>query len=114
MIVELQIKGSELALIEAGTKRNEWRQVSRYNIEKLLVDRGDGKKVGNPQITHIRFVNGFAKERRTLTVEVRSIMPFVFQNDVEIPADNFRALKGMKAIRIELGERVPAEITADM
>lgn len=104
--VTLQIKKIELDLIKAGTKKTEWRAPSLFNKKKLFKDNGEGKLDGNPEIRRIKFVNGYAKDRETLEVEVKRIRMVKFTRDVKIPEDNFEALTGMFAIEISLGHIV--------
>lgn len=105
MQVTLQIKKKELDLIKSGTKKNEWRQLSAFNKKLLLKQREDGKGLdGNAEIKSIKFLNGYAKERETLVISVSGIQVFKFLNDKDIPEDNFTALAGQAAIRIQLGE----------
>lgn len=106
MVVNLQIKRQNLELIKAGTKKTEWRDLSKYNKDLLLKDRGDGKKDGNKDITHINFINGYSKNRETLTVEVTRIRVVKFTRNVEIPEDNFSAFEGQFSIEITLGNIV--------
>lgn len=102
MVVNLQIKRQNLDLILAGTKKTEWREFSMYNRKLLLKDRGDGKKDGNKEITHIKFINGYAKDRPEHIVPVKRIRVVKFTRNVEIPEDNFSALEGQFAIEISL------------
>lgn len=106
MVVNLQIKKQNLDLILAGTKKTEWRELSKYNKDLLLKDRGDGKKDGNKEITHINFINGYSKNRAQTKVEVTRIRVVKFSKNIEIPEDNFKALEGQSAIEISLGNIV--------
>ena len=49
----LRINKINFDLIVSGTKKSEWRQLSKYNKKLLLKDRGDGKLDGNKEITKI-------------------------------------------------------------
>lgn len=109
MTVNLQIKRAELDLILAGTKKTEWRSPSKYNKNLLMKDRGDGKKDGNPDITHILFINGYANDAKKVLVEVSRIRLVRFTQNTEIPEDNFSALEGQFAIEVTLGKIVSNE-----
>lgn len=104
MQVILQIKKNNLDLIKSGKKKNEWRELSAFNKKTLMVRREDGMLDGNKDIKSIKFVNGYRKDREVMEIEVVSIGAVKFARDVDIPEDNFKALAGQMAIRIELGK----------
>ena len=101
--VTLRIKKEELDLIRAGTKKHEWRAPTKYYWSLLGIKGTDGIKIANPNITAIQFINGYAKDAPRLLVECKGIRPVRFQEDTDIPEDNFKALKGQKAFEITLG-----------
>lgn len=104
MIADLQIKKLNLDLIEAGTKKTEWRDPSLFNKKKLFYKREkDGKWEGNPDIKEIKFINGYNSDRKIIFVECLGIRMVKFTRDVNIPEDNFQALEGQFAIEIKLG-----------
>lgn len=103
MKVSLQIKRKNLDLIKSGVKKTEWREPSVYNKRKLFCDNGTGKLDGNPAITSIELINGYSSNREIIEVEVTRIRLVKFTRDVNIPEDNFRALKDQFAIEINLG-----------
>lgn len=106
MNVLLQIKRKEFEMIQAGTKKTEWRSPSVFNKDKLFRDNGTGKLDGNTDIKSIIFVNGRNKDASKLEVEVKRIRMVKFSRDVIIKEDNFEALKDMWAIEITLGSIV--------
>jgi hypothetical protein len=104
-MVKLQIKKANLDLIKSGVKKTEWREPSIYNKNLLFKIREiDGKKEGNPDIKEVLFINGYAKDREEVLVEVRQIRLVRFSRNIEIPEDNFKALEGQFSIEITLGE----------
>lgn len=101
--VTLRIKKVELDLIRAGTKKHEWRAPTKYYKALLCRDREDGMKEPNPDITEIQFINGYSKDAPRLLVECKGIRAVKFEEDIEIPEDNFRAKKGQAGFEITLG-----------
>jgi len=106
MTVNLKIKSKDFDLIASGAKKNEWRNLSKYNRNKLLVKNSVGKQDGNSKIKYVIFENGYSKDCRKMKVEVLSIRVFRFGRDVEIPNENFKALEGQFAIQLALGDIV--------
>lgn len=103
-MVQLQIKKSNLDLIKSGQKKTEWRQFSVYNKKLLFKKRDDNNLYeGNADIKEIKFLNGYAADRATLSVEVKRIRLVKFSSNINIPEDNFTALEGQFAIEITLG-----------
>ena len=72
-MVILRINKLNFDLIASGTKKSEWRQLSKYNKKLLLKDRGDGKLDGNKEITQIKFINGYSAEAPELIKEIEFI-----------------------------------------
>jgi len=64
-----------------------------------------GQLNGDPDITSITFINGMKTDADRLTVEVKERIRMVkFSRDIDLPDDNFHALKDQFAIEIKLGE----------
>ena len=105
-MITLRINKKEFAMIASGTKKTEWRQVSAFNKKLLLCPDNayDGKLNGNPNIKEVVFINGYKKDAPRLTVQIISIRAVKFQNNVDIPEDNFTAKAGQCAIEVKLGE----------
>jgi len=100
-MVILRIKKANFDKIVSGEKKSEWRQYSKYNIELLFKDRGDGKKDGNPEIKEIKFINGYSKGSPEIIKEIEFIRLYKFSKDTIIESDNFKALEGQFAIQIK-------------
>ncbi len=99
----LRINKKNYDAIVAGTKKSEWRQVSKYNKGLLLRPRlSDGLLEGNPDIKEVLLIAGYANDSPRVTVGVEFIRPCKFSRDVVIPEDDFKALAGQVAIEIRL------------
>jgi hypothetical protein len=62
--------------IEAGTKKEEYREVKNYWIKRLTNQNDDGSVNGNSFYKHFRFVrfqNGYSKNARWMLVEFKGI-----------------------------------------
>ena len=103
-MVILRINKLNFDLIASGSKKSEWRQLSKYNKKLLLKDRGDGKLDGNKEITQIKFINGYSAESPELIKEIEFIRVCRFTKDIVIESDNFKALEGQFAIEIKFKE----------
>ena len=108
MKISLQICKKELDLIKSGTKKKEFRSPSKFNMKILTIQNLEIKDkyilIGNPEITEIEFLNGYSKVREKLTIKCKGIRLVRFQNNVDEPDNNFKALEGQVAIEILLGE----------
>ena len=85
--VDLIIKREYLQEILAGTKKEEYRSLSKFNtrllcdnIDRASLIKGDhyiehNKEVWRPKknITHVRFLNGYRKDREYIICELKSI-----------------------------------------
>jgi intein/homing endonuclease len=100
-MIILRINKKNFDLIASGLKKSEWRQYSKYNINLLFKDRGDGKKDGNNEIKQIKFINGYSAESPEIIKDIELIRLCKFSKDVDIPNDNFKALKDQFAIEIK-------------
>lgn len=106
MTTTLKIKKYDLDLILSGKKKNEWRNLSKFNRKKLLIVNEDGKQEGNNNIKYVIFENGYNKDCKKVKVEVLGIKIFKFGRDVVIEEENFRASEGQFAIQLALGNIV--------
>lgn len=103
MAIILRISQKNYDAIISGTKKSEWRQVSKYNKALLLKPReSDGLLEGNADIKEVLFIAGYANDSPRVTVGVEYIRPCKFSRDVVIPEDDFKALAGQVAIEIRL------------
>jgi hypothetical protein len=103
----LQIKKKEFEMIKAGTKKTEWRAPSKFNKARLFKpDPAYNDQLnGDADITQITFINGMKPDAPRLIIEVAERIRMVkFSRDIDIPEDNFHALKDQFAIEIKLGK----------
>jgi hypothetical protein len=73
VMVDLIIKKEWFDKIFTGEKKEEYRQPSIFNNRLLGFKDTNGKYSPRTDITHIRFLNGFRKDRKYMIVECAKI-----------------------------------------
>jgi hypothetical protein len=73
VMVDLIIKKEWFDKIFSGEKKEEYRQPSAFNNRLLGFKDTNGKYSPRTDVTHIRFFNGYQKDRKYMIVECKKI-----------------------------------------
>lgn len=104
--IDLQIERKYFDQILSGEKKKEYRAISDYNIRLLCdCDIKDNLYYTRRDITHVRFVNGYKKDRAVMVVEVKGIFHEEF---IDFIPDGMK--RGDQALTIELGDIVESNV----
>jgi len=77
-VLRLTLKKKWFDMIKAGIKKEEYREVKRYWIQRLCDEVEYENNYGNwegvfKKFTHVEFKNGYAKDAPTILVEFKGI-----------------------------------------
>lgn len=77
-VLRLTLKKKWFDMIKAGIKKEEYREIKRYWIQRLCDEVEYENNYGNwegvfKKFTHVEFKNGYAKDAPTILVEFKGI-----------------------------------------
>ncbi len=98
VLVDLIIKKEWFDKILSGEKKEEYRSISEFNVNRLCDKTKEGWSP-RTDITHFRFFNGYKKDRPWLIVKSNGVFYDRFENE-----EKYKVPFGTELFTLELGE----------